>query len=164
MTAAPDASARGRSNRNRGNLAERAVAKYLRLNGFPHAERAVRTGFTTTNRTVADPGDITGCLCMVISVKDAQVERLTQWLTELDAMDDREVPAGDEPARLLVHKRPGHADPSRWWCWMRAHTFTDLFNTETAFVFPVRVELGDAVMALRAAGYGERIEGTEVSA
>jgi hypothetical protein len=159
MTAAQTASQRGKANRNRGHNAERAVAKYLRDNGFPHAERAVRAGFATASRTVADPGDIRGCLGVVVSVKDAATERLDQWMAELDAMDDREVPMGDAPARLLVHKRRGHADPGRWWCWMRASTFAaELDNAETSFVFPVRMEFGDAVMVLRAAGYGQAIE------
>ncbi|HWD79273.1 MAG TPA: hypothetical protein VG497_10325, partial [Kribbella sp.] len=60
----------GRSNRNRGAVAERAVVAWLRDNGFPHAERAVRTGYRTADRVSADHGDITGTPLLAWQVKD----------------------------------------------------------------------------------------------
>jgi hypothetical protein len=158
--AAKTPSQRGRSNRNRGLNAERDLCKWLRTNGFPGAERAVRTGFRTVDRTSADPGDVMGSPGIVWSVKDCAVEQRSVWMAELEAMDDRPIKAGgDEPIRLLVHKRRGHADPGKWWCWMRAHQMALLLDDgDSSFVFPVRAELGDIVPLLRIAGYGDPIE------
>jgi hypothetical protein len=151
-------SQRGAANRRRGNLAELAVAKYLRTVGFPHAERAVRTGYRTPTRTSPDPGDIAGVPGLVVSVKDAKTEQLTSWLTEVRVM----TAAGGELG-LLVHKRRGHADPARWWCWlalgdlMRITTDAHPCQIRAAArdtTTPVRMELGHVVPLLHAAGYG----------
>lgn len=159
MTAAAKTpSQRGRSNRNRGLNAERDLCKWLRVNGFPGAERAVRTGFRTLDRTSADPGDVAGSPGIVWSVKDCAVEQLAKWFTELDAM----ATAGE--VGLLVHKRRGHADPSRWWCWVNLGTLTGLvtngvWGLPTAeAALPVRMELGHVVPLLRASGYGSPLE------
>lgn len=163
-----DASARGRANRNRGSKAELDVAKWFRPNGFPQAERAVRTGYTTTTRTSADPGDLTGLGDVVVSIKDVDEDRARQpavlagWLAELDAMA---APAG--AVRLLVAKRRGSADPGSWWCWMRLRTLAGLL-AETAGRFdvelvaepdaPVRMQLAAVVPLLRAAGHGDPLD------
>jgi hypothetical protein len=153
MTIAKSPSERGKSNRRKGHTAERDLARWLRTVGFAGAERAVRTGFRTSDRESRDPGDITGTGPIVWSVKDCAVEQTAKWLDELDRMGDN---ATD--VHLLVHKRRGHASPARWWCWMRAHQFADLIGEgESGFVFPVRMELGDAVMLLRADGHGDAL-------
>jgi hypothetical protein len=150
------ASQRGTANRRKGLTAERDLCRWLRTNGFPHAERAVRTGFRVGDRVSADPGDVTGTPGIAWSVKDCAVDQPAKWLAELDRM----TPAHPSDVRLLVHKRRGHATPARWWCWMRMDALVALADdAETGFVFPVRVELGDALMLLRAAGYGTPIEG-----
>lgn len=166
MTAAKTPSQRGRSNRNKGNVAERDVAKYLRTVGFPHCERAVRTGFRTLDRTSADPGDLTGCPGLVFSVKDAQVQRLDVWFAELAAMTAG-VPHG--ALGLLVHKRP-RTLPAQWWCWLDLATLLRVVRGDTAgqaIVWNgwtehgtrrVRMELGDVVPLVLAAGYGSPIE------
>lgn len=151
------ASQRGAANRRKGASAELAVVKYLRIVGFGGAERAVRTGYRTSTRTAADPGDITGTPGIVWSVKDVATEQLTKWFDELDRMDAR---AGD--VRLLVHKRRGHADPGRWWCFMQlatlAHLIDDAVFGAGGFSVPVRMELGHVIPHLRAAGYGDALE------
>lgn len=151
MTAA--ASARGRSNRNRGHQAERDVARWLRSNGYPEAERAVATGFRAPERSSADPGDVRG-VPMVVSVKDCATERLSVWWAELAAMD----PARQVP-RLLVVKRRGHADPGVWWCWMRLDHLAALCHDTVDPApwwadTPVRMDLAAAVRLLRQAGFG----------
>ena len=152
MTAAAKTpSQRGRSNRNRGLNAERDLCKWLRTNGFPHAERAVRTGFRTVDRTSADPGDVTGTPGIVWSVKDCAVEQRAVWMAELDEMRS----GSGADLGLLVHKRRGHADPARWWCWLE---LTDLFGlvagrAPVAGDAPLRMELGHVVPLLRVAGY-----------
>lgn len=166
MTAAKTPSQRGAANRRRGHQAERDLAKWLRANGFPHAERAVRTGWATKDRASADPGDITGTPGIVWSVKDVAAENITGWMTELDAM----VTGAKADLGLLVHKRRGHADPGRWWCWGE---FGDLFilcvampyggmpcvgELDAAYHFPTRMELRHVAVLLRAAGYGSPSE------
>jgi hypothetical protein len=153
--AAKTPSQRGRSNRNKGHQAERDLCKWLRINGFPDAERAVRTGFRVGDRTSTDPGDITGTPGIIWSIKDCAVERISEWLRELDAM----AASDDDAVRLLVHKRRGHAMPHRWWCWMELGPLVSLAGRGPAIVsFPVRMELGHVVPVLRAAGYGTPLE------
>ena len=148
----------GKMSRNKGAKAERDLVTYLRTVGFGGAERAVRTGYRTSTRTAADPGDITGTPGIVWSVKDCATEQLTKWLAELDAMDGGDV-------RLVVHKRSGKADPGRWWCWMWADTMLALATARYVLPqyvapanAPVRMELGHVVPLLHAAGYGDAIE------
>jgi hypothetical protein len=158
MTAAKTRSQLGKMSRDKGAQAERDLVKYLRTVGFGGAERAIRTGYRTTNRTYADPGDVTGTPGIVWSVKAATVERLDTWLTELDAMH------GPGTIRLLIHKRTGKTNPGRWWCWMRLTTLVWLGSGNTMLVRPgqepVRMELGHAIPLLRANGYGDPTEVT----
>ncbi len=144
----------GAANRRKGAKAERDVAAYLRHLGF-NAERAVRTGFKTRARSAADPGDLHGLEDVVISVKDSYTASGTAhvaWLDELDAM------AGPPGAfRILIHKRPGHAVPDRWWCWLRQETLLRLLHhDEDCYPYlgqltaPVRMELGHVMDIYRA--------------
>lgn len=171
MTASKTPSQRGTSNRRRGLTAERDVARWLRGNGYPHAERAVRTGFRVADRVSADPGDITGTPFMLWSVKDCAVEQTAKWFDELDDMSDSAQTAGC--LTFLIHKRRGHADPARWWCWQWQSQYLDLYRTwleaslpedyswslplwvPTGTEYPMRMELGHVVPLLRAAGYGD---------
>jgi hypothetical protein len=147
----------GAMSRNKGATAERDLVKYLRTVGFGGAERAVRTGYATTTRVSADPGDVTGTPGIIWSVKDVAEDRQTKWLAELDAMD-----GFSHDVRLLVHKRAGKADPARWWCWMRFYVLANLMGRpEHAWpvgVDPVRMELGHVIPLLHMAGYGDPIE------
>lgn len=145
-------SQRGSYSRTKGIRAERDVVAWLRKNGFPGAERAVRTGYQTTARVSADPGDVTGLgPGVVVSVKDAKVDYIDAWLAELDAMD-----GDDDATRILITKRAYKADPGRWWCWMRAWVlFRDGAQAGVDYRWPVRVELQHAVELLRDAGYGD---------
>lgn len=161
MTAARTPAQRGAWSRNKGAKAERNLVAYLRQVGFGGAERAVRTGYRTTTRTSADPGDLTGTPGIVWSIKDvAEAEArkpsvLAGWFVELDAME------GTDVVRLLVHKRSGCVDPGRWWCWMRLRTLLALDGHErlsTPYEVPVRMDLGDVVLFLHAAGYGDQAE------
>lgn len=152
-----EASRRAKANGQRGKRAERDVVTYLRQAGFGGAERAVRTGYRAGVRLSADPGDITGTPMIVWSVKDAATERLGVWLDELAAMD-----GPPDAVRVLVHKRRGKASPARWWAWTWSTTLAQLVDPAAAsrseVVVPVRLELGDLVMLLRSAGYGDALE------
>ncbi|GGM75944.1 hypothetical protein GCM10012275_53350 [Longimycelium tulufanense] len=152
MTAAT-ASARGRSNRRRGHDAERAVARWLRTNGWPHAERAVRNGFRTAHRSGADPLDLTGTPHLVWSVKDDKSERICAWMVEL--AEKRRAAGAD--VGVLVQRRRGAPDPGFWWAWIFISELVELLRGSGHPEWPggvVRMELQDLVPMLHAAGYG----------
>lgn len=149
---------RGATNRRRGITAERDLVRWLRANGFPHAERSVVTGYRTATRERRDGGDITGTPGIVWSLKDCAAERIPQWWDELEAMQ------GGPVVKLLVVKRRGHADPGLWWTWLTLAGVVDLLPTKDPLseLIPVhglvRVQLNVVAPLLRAAGYGERLE------
>lgn len=148
-----NASQRGKSNRSRGHQAERDVAKWLRHHGgFPHAERAVRTGFTAADRAVADEGDITGCPGLVVQVKCVAREDITSWMAETE---DQRI-AADADLGVLVQRRSGRASPGQWWAWLPARGFVWLATAgeSTSGGWPVRMELGHLVPLLHDRGYG----------
>ncbi|MCI2424113.1 hypothetical protein MOQ72_42635 [Saccharopolyspora sp. K220] len=150
-----DRSQLGKANRRKGHDAERAVARWLRANGFPHAERAVRTVHTTNDRHVADPGDLTGTPGITWQIKDTARESLDAWLRELD----EQTAAARANIGLLVHRRRGTADPGRWWTWLRVADLGTLLDAKGRHHrdrrHPIRMELAHAAELLRAAGYGE---------
>lgn len=159
MTATKDTSTQNAANRRRGKTAEVKVANYLREQGWPHAERARRTGFRVPGREVADPGDIAGCPGIIWSVKDTQVERLPEWLAELDAMGE----PGDQVGglRLLVVKRRQKGSPAEWWCWVTVDQLHWLlaWNTCPSPISDelVRIRLGGLVPLLHRAGYAQEV-------
>jgi len=150
-----DLASRGATSRRRGLTAERDLARWLRANGWPHAERSVVTGYRTGDRERRDGGDITGTPGIVWSQKDSAVERIAQWWTELEAMD------GGRSVRLLVVKRRGHANPGLWWCWLTLAQIVDLLPTKDQLsqLVPVhgltRTQLNVVAPLLHLAGYGE---------
>jgi hypothetical protein len=160
VTAPIDRAKQGRANRNRGATAERRVATYLRDNGFPGAERAIRSGWVGQTRQIADQGDITGTPGIVWQVKDCQRENIRGWLAETEQQRH----AANAVMGLLVVRQRGAANPGRWWCWLDLGTLFDFVGAATwAGVGrqlerePVRLELGPAVELLRIRGYGDPV-------
>lgn len=104
---------------NVGKDTERQVARYLRENGWPGAERRVRTGFRVFGREVADEGDIVGTpFCwQVKSLRPAARAELAvpKWLAETEAQ--RIVSCA--PLGFLVVRRWGTTDVGRWWSFTR---------------------------------------------
>ncbi len=132
------------ANRDKGLRAERELVKWLRLNGFPHAERSIVTGYRHASRQRFDGGDITGTPSIIWSVKDCAREYIHEWWGELTAM------AGTpQDIRLLIQKRKGHANPGEWWCWL------PLAHLAPGATGLIRVELRHWVPELRKRGYGE---------
>jgi len=155
MTAPVDRAKIGRANRNRGAAAERAVAKWLRANGFPQAERAIRAAYVGADHVLPDPGDITGTPGIVWQVKDCQVERIGQWLAETE----KQRAAADADYGVLVVRRRGHASPDNWWCWLPLDTLLrmGLGGLPTSWSLdsePVRLELRAVARMLNLSGYG----------
>jgi len=149
------ASQRGRSNRRRGHDTERAVARYLRAVGFPHAERAEKNGWRTRDHVSRDPGDILGVPGIVWSVKNDARNEIPKWLNEAETV--RHTHSAD--LAILVVRRPRKADVSRWWAWVSLPGLARLLlgaSEAHDFTGHVCMELGDLVPMLHRAGYGDR--------
>lgn len=133
-----------------GTDAERAVVRYLKANGWPHAERRALRGND-------DAGDITGTpgLCWEVKSRNRQVTdtEIADWLAETD---DERVNAGADLGVLVV-RRP-YANVRAWWAIVPLGVAAYLngpFNAIEHDGPPVRVLLADVVDLLRAAGYGD---------
>lgn len=159
------ASARARYSREKGATAERHLVAWLRTHGWPGAERAIRTGYRTADRISADPGDVTGTPGLVWQVKHrADFEQDAVFAACL-AETEQQRAAARADFGLLVQRRPGMADPGRWWVWLhvvdllRLHWLPDLAPTVPAptqdyLQVPMRLELAGLVPLLHTAGYG----------
>lgn len=150
------AKARGVANRRKGHDTERDVAKYLRNVGFPHCERAVRTGYTTADHSLADPLDLTGVPGVLWSVKGVRAPsrgEIARWLGE--AENARNVHGAD--LAVLVLRRHGVAEPSQWWAWVSLPSLARavLGERHPEFAGYACVALGDLAAMLRRAGYGD---------
>jgi hypothetical protein len=105
---------------NVGKETERMVAGWLRLNGYPGAERTVRTGYRVTGRESADQGDIDGTPGICWQVKslrpNARAElAVPAWLAETE---QQRVASGADLGFLVV-RRWGTTDVGRWWVFQR---------------------------------------------
>jgi hypothetical protein len=154
-----------------GKDTEQRVARWLRDNGFPHAERRVKTGYTTSQRIVSDAGDIDGTPGIVWQIKSLRTrDRRTPGADPNTGME-REVPgwlleteaqrqAANAHAGILVVRRWGTTDVGRWWAFFPAGAFVHLTGgrseaLNTDHVRPLRLELRHAVEVLRVFGYAE---------
>ena len=62
-------------SKQKGTVAESALADYLRFNGYPNAERRALTGAN-------DQGDIAGTGNLVWEVKNQRTYKIPEWLEE----------------------------------------------------------------------------------
>lgn len=153
-------SAIGRANLTKSKVAERAVASYYRVSGWPHAERTVRTGFDARGRAVADHGDVDGTPGWITQVKNVAHPgpgELRTWLAETEA---QRLAAGADFG-LLVVKRPRHAHPATWWAHLRLRDLARLLDADTGEIDPqaaIQAELQAVLPLLRRAGYGSPVE------
>lgn len=153
MTATIDHARQGAANRRKGVTTEQKLAKWLRDNGWPHAERTVATGYRTRDRDRPDLGDITGTPGLVWQAKDVTKPQIETWLAETE--QQRIAAAADYG--LLVHRKRGVADVGKWWLYMTTATFTNVTIGIHTIGFPyslVRVRLDEFVPYLHKAGYG----------
>jgi hypothetical protein len=161
------ASARGRANRTKGAAAERDLVRWLRANGWPGAERAIRTAYRTADRELPDPGDVTGTPGLVWQMKyTARFDQPAFLAACLAETEQQRVDAGADFG-LLVQRRTGVTDPGRWFVWLRVIDLYALCRSSKSNTLltvdptraylgepPVRMELADLVPLLHAAGYG----------
>jgi hypothetical protein len=100
------ASARGRSNRNRGARAERAVVNWLRANGYPDARRYLAGDGR-------QPGDIDFHPLITLEAKDPQDSCWPTWCRQAAAA----APPGTVP--VVVRRTRGNPDVGQWECRVR---------------------------------------------
>lgn len=159
MTAARTRVQLGAANRRKGANTDRAVVTWLRANGWPHAERAVRTAYTANGRTAPDPGDITGTPGIVWQVTDrADLDQAAVLARRMSETETQRTAAGAHVG-VLVQKRRGCADPAGWFAWLPVFTLMDLYlgDDDTGRqrpVIPCRLALGHLVQLLHRAGHG----------
>ena len=139
-----------------GTQAETAVVKWLRLNGFPMADRQPLRG----NR---DAGDIAVCPGVVAEAKSVRsagagqpgASLLADWMAQAEA---ERVNAGADLCPLIV-KRAGSGDPACWWAYTTQAGFLALLglppDRSPQPLAWVCMTLASLAALLRAAGYGD---------
>lgn len=152
----------GAYSRNKGAKAERDLANYLRT-WWPKADRLIRTGYKTSQRTKADEGDIHGVPGVVWSVKHVEPKAAAQpsvvatWWAELDAM----LEADPVALGILVERRHHAPDPSTWWAHLRLGDLVALHGGHRGPAAgdrdPARVTVQTCVDLLVAAGYARNV-------
>ena len=139
----------------KGTACEVAILKYVRANGFPWAERLALSG-------AADCGDISllpGRLIVLEAKAHASAATgqpgatlLAEWMRQTETERDN---AGADHG-LLVVKRKGTTDPSKWFAYLDPSTLYALIGSAAPPPFDscVCLPLADALLLLRSAGYG----------
>ena len=157
----------GKASLKVGKETEQLVARYLRSRGLAGVERAVRTGFRTPERAVADAGDLTGWPGVCVQVKSLRpanaAERQTRtWLAETELQRAQ----SGASVGLLVVRRWGTTDVGEWWCFLAVR---DLWlmgdpagvQPEAWTAAPVRLELADVVTLMQTWGWAPAPEPLE---
>lgn len=112
-----DAATRGRANRRRGGDAERAVAAWLRANGWPDARR-------TLAGDGRQPGDLDWHPCVVAEVKDVAATRWPTWQRQALA----QCQWGQAP--VVIRRWRGVPDPGRWTARIHHASWTEIIRSE----------------------------------
>lgn len=149
--AAEARSRRGKAANTRGKTTEQAVVRWLRENGFPNAERTVRTGYRTKSRVSRDLGDVDGTPGLVWQIKSRETDNVGAWMDE--TLQQRQAASAD--VGVLIVRRAGKADPGRWWAWVPLLFLHGTVGDRRTWMTPVRLELADLVTLLRSRGYGD---------
>lgn len=106
----------GARSRNKGDNAERAVAGYMRDNGFPDARRYLAGDGR-------QPGDIDAIAGVALEVKDQAKYCLAEWVAQAIAEANGRIPA------VVMHPK-GVADVGKWWVVMEFDAFLSLVAEE----------------------------------
>lgn len=140
----------------RGKRAERDLVRWLRNNGWPHAERTVATGHKTPGRERPDTGDITGTPGICWQVTDrADLEEPAQLGRRLAATEQQRAAAG-AAVGVLVGKRRGCGDPGRWHAWLPLYQISVPWTAmQPPWSHPIRLQVAHLVEILHACGYGD---------
>lgn len=152
----------------KGKRAELAVANWFKVNGYPDAERAVKTGTTQTH----DAGDlILEHLSFRLCV---EVKHHAGGLTELQVASfgaklQQQIVMSKSDMGILVERRDRVGDPGRWWVhlhsaalaalevWALGNGSAGLAYGPVSVFRPVRVRLDDLAELLRKAGLASSV-------
>jgi hypothetical protein len=150
--------------KNIGTAAETAVVRAARPRGFPNADRLTLTGAN-------DRGDVGLCPGVIIEVKGGDAARnasdgmIEGWLVETE----RERVNAHADVAFLVTQRAGvgPANAHRWWAWWRLGWIDPLryvVSRPHDRDIVVRMQLSDALLLLRATGYGDPFSDPDANA
>lgn len=151
----------------KGKRAERDLANWWKVNGYPDAERAVKTGTKQTHDAgdlILEHGDFRLCV---------EVKHHAGGLTDLQVMAfgqklQQQIVRSKSDMGILVERRDRVSDPGRWWAHVHGLTFATLAYPvgptsphlparigPTSDFRPVRVQLAYLADLLRAAGLAD---------
>ena len=140
-----------------GTRTAETVVRYLKVNGFPYAERRPLHG-------AVDLGDITGTIGLCWQVKGgaaaetASDQKIAEWLDKTD--EQRRNASAAYGVLVTKRKGVGPKNCGAWWAIVRGAEWADLLNAALHINavdhhYPVRVHLRSMVTLLRTAGYGD---------
>lgn len=138
----------------KGTAAETACVRWLRLNGYPGADRQPLRG----NR---DAGDLALAPGLVVEVKNRRggatgqpaAGDLDDWMRQAET---ERLIAGADHCPLIV-KRSGTADVGRWFAYVPAWSFAALVGAPDRPAHPearLCTDVASLVVLMRHAGYG----------
>ncbi|MBW0254967.1 hypothetical protein [Cellulomonas sp. PS-H5] len=143
-----------------GTAAETAVVRAARPRGFPHAGRLTLTG-------ALDGGDVGLCPGVIVEVKGGAAKDASDGTIDGRLVEtERERANAGAAVAFLVTQRPGvgPADAHRWWAWFRLGWVPELATVPPHDGLIIRMQLGDALQLLRAAGYGNPLDADQANA
>jgi hypothetical protein len=153
----------------KGKRAERDLAKWWRFNGYPDAERAVKTGTTQTH----DAGDLIlewNGFRMCVEIKHHSGGLSDLQIASFGAKLGQQCVQSKSNMGILVERRDRVSDPGRWWVHVNAMHFAQLefgydMTVYPATTFdPVRLSVARFAQTLRGAGLAGPAEGVVSSA
>lgn len=164
----------GRMSQDKGKRAERDLANWLKVSGYPDAARAVKTG----DRFAHDGGDLVidhwsepgGLFRLVIEVKHHAGGLTELQVAQFGAKLIEQVNVSHGNMGVLVERRDRQPDPARWWVHIHALDFSNLVlgRAPTRFPMrswvPVRCSAGFLLEMLQDAGLAQRPTGVVSSA
>lgn len=136
----------------KGKRAERDLANWFKVNGFPDAARAVKTG----DQFTMDAGDLIlehGIFRLCVEVKH-HAGGLTQGqVSQFGTKLMNQVTQSRSAFGVLIERRDRVADPGQWWAHVPYRGFVNLprFGTRAEFIWnrPIRMTVDDFVFHLR---------------
>lgn len=146
----------------KGKRAERDLANWWKVNGYPDAERAVKTGTKQTH----DAGDLVlefGAFRLCVEVKHHDGGLSDLQVASFGAKLSQQCVQSKSNMGVLVERRDRVSDAGRWWAHVDAMDFAQLqicnranfelhMQPHAAFR-PVRVSVGYLAELLRFAGF-----------
>jgi len=111
--------------KRKGSKAEADAVKWLKVNGFPYADRRIAGA-------QLDKGDISGVNGVTIEVKNHVRMDLSAWIKELEIemIKELEIEMKNDNAwtGTVLHKRKGKSDVGEWYCSMPASVWLALIR------------------------------------